>query len=181
MKNLLQKKKASGFTIIEVIIVLAIAGLIMVIVFIAVPQLQRNQRDNARQNIVNRVTAEMDTYAGNNQGKLPLHSGAGCSATTTGCWENFFANYINGKINVTDPTTGTGVVVAAPAGGFKIDLFGAAGLTLPAHAGDFSIVAGSKCSGENIVASGTASLDTRNYAVLIGLDRDGTRYCVDNG
>ncbi len=45
-KNL--KSKNQGFTIIEVLIVLAIAGLIMLIVFLAVPALQRNSRNNAR-------------------------------------------------------------------------------------------------------------------------------------
>jgi prepilin-type N-terminal cleavage/methylation domain-containing protein len=34
-------KKEKGFTIIEVMIVLAIAGLIMLVVFLAVPALQR--------------------------------------------------------------------------------------------------------------------------------------------
>lgn len=42
-------KKASGFTIIEVMIVLAIAGFIMGIVFVAIPQLQRNSRNSARE------------------------------------------------------------------------------------------------------------------------------------
>lgn len=42
------KKRTEGFTIIEVLIVLAIAGLIMLIVFLAVPALQRNQRNNTR-------------------------------------------------------------------------------------------------------------------------------------
>ena len=42
------KKRNQGFTIIEVMIVLAIAGLIMLIVFLAVPALQRNQRNTAR-------------------------------------------------------------------------------------------------------------------------------------
>jgi prepilin-type N-terminal cleavage/methylation domain-containing protein len=36
------KNNKKGFTIIEVLIVLAIAGVIMVIVFLAVPALQRN-------------------------------------------------------------------------------------------------------------------------------------------
>lgn len=48
MKSTLQKKKQEGFTIIEVLIVLAIAGLIMVIVFLAVPALQRNSRNTQR-------------------------------------------------------------------------------------------------------------------------------------
>ena len=44
------KKRESGFTIIEVLIVLAIAGLIMLIVFLAVPALQRNSRNRGREN-----------------------------------------------------------------------------------------------------------------------------------
>ena len=42
------KKQSEGFTIIEVLIVLAIAGLIMLIVFLAVPALQRNSRNTGR-------------------------------------------------------------------------------------------------------------------------------------
>ena len=38
----------SGFTIIEVVLVLAIAGLIFLMVFVALPALQRNQRDAQR-------------------------------------------------------------------------------------------------------------------------------------
>ncbi|MBQ1373278.1 prepilin-type N-terminal cleavage/methylation domain-containing protein, partial [Candidatus Saccharibacteria bacterium] len=37
-----------GFTIIEVVLVLAIAGLIFLMVFVALPALQRNQRDTQR-------------------------------------------------------------------------------------------------------------------------------------
>ncbi len=44
------KKQSEGFTIIEVLIVLAIAGLIMLIVFLAVPALQRNSRNTQRNN-----------------------------------------------------------------------------------------------------------------------------------
>lgn len=42
------KENQKGFTIIEVLIVLAIAGLIMVIVFLAVPSLQRSSRNTQR-------------------------------------------------------------------------------------------------------------------------------------
>lgn len=44
------KKRTEGFTIIEVLIVLAIAGLILLIVFLAVPALQRNSRNTQRNN-----------------------------------------------------------------------------------------------------------------------------------
>jgi prepilin-type N-terminal cleavage/methylation domain-containing protein len=42
MKNIYKQKRQQGFTIIEVLIVLAIAALILLIVFLAVPALQRN-------------------------------------------------------------------------------------------------------------------------------------------
>ncbi len=44
-----------GFTIIEVVLVLAIAGLIFLMVFVALPALQRSQRDTARRNDISRV------------------------------------------------------------------------------------------------------------------------------
>lgn len=45
----LKTKNQAGFTIIEVMIVLAIAGVIMLALFLAVPALQRNSRNNQRQ------------------------------------------------------------------------------------------------------------------------------------
>ena len=41
-------KSKKGFTIIEVVLVLAIAGLIFLMVFVALPALQRSQRDTQR-------------------------------------------------------------------------------------------------------------------------------------
>jgi prepilin-type N-terminal cleavage/methylation domain-containing protein len=51
------KKRTEGFTIIEVLIVLAIAGLILLIVFLAVPALQRNSRNTQRREDVSRILA----------------------------------------------------------------------------------------------------------------------------
>lgn len=48
MQNLIKHKRSEGFTIIEVMIVLAIAGLIMLIIFLAVPALNRNSRNEQR-------------------------------------------------------------------------------------------------------------------------------------
>lgn len=59
------KKKTEGFTIIEVLIVLAIAGLIMLIVFIAVPALQRNSRNNARNQDASRLAAAISECLSN--------------------------------------------------------------------------------------------------------------------
>jgi type IV pilus assembly protein PilA len=60
-----------GFTIIEVVLVLAIAGLIFLMVFVALPALQMSQRDTARKNDVSLVAAGVTTYTGNNRGAFP--------------------------------------------------------------------------------------------------------------
>lgn len=64
------RKRTEGFTIIEVLIVLAIAGLIMLIVFLAVPALQRNQRNNARTNDASRVAAAVTECLANSNGTV---------------------------------------------------------------------------------------------------------------
>ncbi len=56
--------RASGFTIIEVALVLAIAGLIFLVVFLALPALQCSQRDTARcQDVAKAVAAVQQYYA----------------------------------------------------------------------------------------------------------------------
>ena len=63
MKTLSTKKQ--GFTIIEVVLVLAIAGLIFLMVFVALPALQRSQRDTARRNDMSRVDTALIQYQTN--------------------------------------------------------------------------------------------------------------------
>lgn len=65
------KHSEDGFTIIEVLIVLAIAALILLIVFLAVPALQRSSRNNSRKNDASRVSTEIANFASNNNGSLP--------------------------------------------------------------------------------------------------------------
>lgn len=69
MKKL--QNNQSGFTIIEVLIVLAIAGLIMLIVFLAVPALQRNSRNTQRRNDVSTYLGAVNEWSNNNSGKIP--------------------------------------------------------------------------------------------------------------
>lgn len=65
------RKKTEGFTIIEVLIVLAIAGLIMLIVFLAVPALQRNSRNTQRKNQAGTYASAVSEWMTNNNGKVP--------------------------------------------------------------------------------------------------------------
>lgn len=63
-------KDNKGFTIIEVLIVLAIGGLIMLIVFLAVPALQRNQRNSARNSDASRIVAAATECLANRNGQV---------------------------------------------------------------------------------------------------------------
>lgn len=60
-----------GFTIIEVVLVLAIAALIFLMIFVALPALQRGQRDTARKEDVGTLAAAVNSYRSNHSGSLP--------------------------------------------------------------------------------------------------------------
>jgi prepilin-type N-terminal cleavage/methylation domain-containing protein len=81
MLERLKKNNKEGFTIIEVMIVLAIAGLILLIVFLAVPALQRNARNTDRKNDVASLGSAVSEYIDNQNGTLPTANGSG---TTNG-------------------------------------------------------------------------------------------------
>jgi len=75
-------KKEKGFTLIEIVLVLAIAGLIMVIVFLAVSGAQKSRRDTQRKDDNARVLAQMEQYASNNSGSYPANQAAFATAMT---------------------------------------------------------------------------------------------------
>jgi len=85
----LRHRKVEGFTIIEVLIVLAIAGLIMLIVFLAVPALQRNSRNNSRRNDASRVLAAANEWKTNNNNKTPVAADATAIKDMTGDFKYF--------------------------------------------------------------------------------------------
>src|SRR5580698_3397443 len=80
LKNI--KKRNEGFTIIEVMIVLVIAGLILLIVFLAVPALQRNARNTSRKSDASNVIGAVNEFIDNNSGTLPSTTAA--DTTNTG-------------------------------------------------------------------------------------------------
>jgi len=78
----MKKLSNKGFTLIEVVIVLAIAALIMVIVFLAVQGANRAQRDTARKNQANQILAAAQQYAANNSGQFPQNQTEGSTLFT---------------------------------------------------------------------------------------------------
>lgn len=151
MNTLTNSKR--GFTIIEVVLVLAIAGLIFLIVFLAVPALQRSQRDTARRSDVGRAIAAVQQYQSNNKGALPTLNAAFITAYLT-----------NGGASFEDPSTGSytfqaTAAAAPPATVAQGTILYRTGVTCP--------VTGSP----NFVGGGG-----RNIAMVMGMETGGV-YC----
>ena len=68
------KKINEGFTIVETLIVLAIAALIITIVLIAVPDLQRASRNTNILHDAQNVASGVQSFEGNNDGALPTNA-----------------------------------------------------------------------------------------------------------
>ncbi|HET8991433.1 MAG TPA: prepilin-type N-terminal cleavage/methylation domain-containing protein [Candidatus Saccharimonadales bacterium] len=81
MLKRIKKTNSEGFTIIEVMIVLAIAALILLIVLLAVPALQRSASNTSRKNDASAIAAAISNYINNNSGNLPggINTSAGAN------------------------------------------------------------------------------------------------------
>jgi prepilin-type N-terminal cleavage/methylation domain-containing protein len=119
-------KKTEGFTIIEVLIVLAIAGLIMLIVFLAVPALQRNAHNTSIKNDVSGIMGGVSEFVNNNNGKVPtaiasstrtqtsIEFALGTAAAPTGNKTSINIGYVDGG---SSSSTGTVTLLALTAAG----------------------------------------------------------------
>ena len=157
-----------AFTIIEVVLVLAIAGLIFLMVFIALPALQRNQRDTQRKNDMSRLKTAMDSYKANNRGKVPEFSIIGYGSMPFSTTE-LGVNYLKaGEGEFKDPNGEEYLARAANtrAVGFKVS-------------SDFSnsvfITFSKKCGSDGALVEADG---TNNYAIQYVLEGGGT-YCLD--
>lgn len=105
------KKKTEGFTIIEVLIVLAIAGLILLIVFLAVPALQRNSRNTQRNNEASRVSSAVTDCLANRNGDTTA-----CDGTTVDSLAGNRQQLEDATVTAADPSAAayslTGVYVS---------------------------------------------------------------------
>jgi|GEM_PF-1568834 type II secretory pathway pseudopilin PulG len=110
MKKINIKK---AFTIIEVVLVLGIAGLIMLAIFIAIPAMERSKRNQIRKDDLSRIMRAIMSYESNHSGKPPIyyepsatgHNGLSCNGgigaddvkNNKSCFllrENFVEKYI---------------------------------------------------------------------------------------
>ncbi len=110
MLNKIKQQKQEGFTIIEVLIVLAIAGLIMLVVFLAVPNLQRNSRNTQRKNDVSSMLGAVQEYINNSGGTMPTQP-----TDFSGNFKAGFYDTTNKLYVAANPATYTATVVASTA------------------------------------------------------------------
>lgn len=145
-----------GFTIIEVVLVLAIAGLIFLMVFIALPALQRSQRDTQRRSDLGRVQTAIQNYQTNNRNSLPP------------------ANLMNSTFLTGYLTTG-GDTFADPSGTAYSFTAGPQPTNATFTAGRIYYTTGAKCNGEVVQTGQGASKIAFQYK----LEGGGTS-CVNN-
>jgi type IV pilus assembly protein PilA len=157
LKQLQKTRDQKGFTIIEVLIVLAIAGLIMVIVFLAVPNLQRSQRNNTRKTDANNALSALSDYVSNNGGALPA---AACTGTG-GC--TFLSTYKAGYFDAVNNVK------------FQTSIAGLPAIT--AITPDQLFVVGNATCASAAVAP-TAGTSTRNVAVYYGIEGGVKSQCI---
>lgn len=149
----MKTQKQQGFTIIEVVLVLAIAGLIFLMVFIALPALQRSQRDTQRRNDVGRVQTAVQSFQTNNKGTVP---------TTTA--------------QITGYLTSGGDTFEDPSGGaYALTVGTGAGDPAPTTVGAMRYTSSAVCATGGLLTAA----NNRKVAVRVFLEGGGI-YCSNN-
>lgn len=151
------KNKQPGFTIIEVLIVLAIAGLIMLVVFLAVPALQRNSRTTQAKNGASSILGAVGEFISNNNGQMP----SACAIAA------------DGTITISSITSGTAQATGKTQSGYVCN----ASTTFPAAnsaTGTFTVAYNHKCNGNTGFTA-----NNRSTAVGFVLDNS-VQQCVES-
>ncbi len=184
-----------GFTIIETSLVIAIGGLILLMVFVALPALQRQQRDTSRRESVSRVISEIKNYQTHNRGSLPILSAAQggeivewSESGTSGngdSWSDFYKSYLGDSFMDPDGERYVLHVVKCDTGGVDSKVSevecsstatgGAANVSDKNFPNEhhMSVVIGATCRG----AMAISTANPRNVAVLYKLEGAG-EYCA---
>jgi prepilin-type N-terminal cleavage/methylation domain-containing protein len=133
-----KKSNNKGFTIVEVLIVLAIAGVILATILLAVPALQRNSRNTQVKQAATALVAGAQEYASANNGAAPTTASFATPTVTWGATTN----------TQTKTTVAGGITVVYSAGSGTIPTTFSANTVY--------LITGAVCSG-NTAVSGTGT------------------------
>ena len=182
------KKNDNGFTLIEVALVLAIAGAIFAAVFIALRGIWADERDSERRDDVMTFIRQLKNYQSNNSrralptvpsGKYPHYiDGEDIAAdrqatskkyTDDTSWEVFYRDYF--KDAFTDPDGLLYNINIRECDAKNVNLEQSCGLDVTGNY-TIDVVIGAVCYGEDAIRSA----NTRNVAVLYDMEAGGY-YC----
>lgn len=168
LKKIRDQKSEQGFTIIEVMIVLAIAGLIILVVLLAVPALQRNGRNTALKNDASAIAAGVAEFAGNNDGGLPTKAKSDVATP--------------GVVKLSSAATNASEVQAKVQAGTTVALgTDKTAATITPAAGEITVTFGTKC-GTLAADKANIVVSTRATSVVYTLETSGTNQakCLDS-
>ncbi len=173
-----QPIKKPGFTIIEVVLVLAIAGLIFLMVFIALPALQRSQRDSQRKNDMSRLADAINRWAINNARATDSSGRLRLPYVYDDDSRGFNQVILNGYLKADQ-----GEFSDPDGSGYRVDMFGYWGRETSFYEPEefdhiIYISGGAKCNGENLAAK-TTGAQAKGYVIQYKLEGGG-KVCLDN-
>lgn len=150
------RKNKQGFTIIEVMIVLAIAGVIMLVVFLAVPALQRNSRNTQRTSDVAHLTGLITEWQASHGGiALSKLNDSTSAAGPNLANENFS-------------------IFTKPAAGTNVTAYSSSPAATNTNLDTFFVYTNATCSGSTAVNAGGGS---RSFVVLYFVEPGPTLQC----
>ena len=157
--------KNSGFTIIEVVLVLAIAGLIFLMVFLALPALQRSQRDTQRKEDLSRINTQLGNYTSSSRGAVP---------TAANLSTAFIAKYITPQqTEYVDPS--------GPNYTITFNNSNLTGTQVQSLAfGTVYYATTTKCDDTSPGDVTSTGANARNYTLRTKLENQTALYCLDN-
>lgn len=170
-----------GFTVIEVLIVVAIAGLIISIVFLAIPAIQRNERNSSRKEMVGLIDGQLQQYYAQSQLNFPDSPSEMCQFL-----DNYLKEVNKGQGNCASTYNMAKLCVLVTGGRYDIcfhDRYNSDHAYM-GPVNEISIQFGHACNpsqtGDPLVASPIGGdTDVKHFAIWTALEPSG-RLCQDN-
>ncbi|HVX23943.1 MAG TPA: type II secretion system protein [Candidatus Saccharimonadales bacterium] len=172
MLNKIKSARSEGFTIIEVMIVLAIAGVILLIVFLAIPAVERNSRNTQRKNDVASLLGAINEYVTNNNGADPLTC-SGTNPVTFGSSPAATADAATSYFNKVACSSGAATTTSGGVGILNVPVGGAAAPSASAAQDYVNIYIGGTCDATTPgkVNAGSSRAVAAQYQIETGVGK----------